>query len=1081
MNPTNKDTRLSPSPFARHHNSRKSPKSPSRTGRQDVKLTLKQVIGTTTASINGFDCLASTRTFAFAAGAAAVLATIGEDLQLKQRFFRARRAAASSDPPALLYAPSTPTPNTSEIRNRVLGAVRDAGSGYTPRSSFTGERLGSPGGKSSDARDRVKAATSVSLSSNGRLLAVGETGYKPRILIFSTSSGDSQDVPITTLSEHTFGVQCLAFSPNSQHLASLGTINDGFLYVWSVHERNGIATLFASNKCTSAIRQIAWVGRSVVTIGTRHVKVWRIGDKTPPNSAPELDTSTTSSSHKTLNGRNCLLGPLLDTTFTAIAPISASQAIVCSDRGDVCLLDDSAGNQRFHKVADVGFNASSVTIAGEWVYVSASTGVVKSFKLDQLRSPNTPPISPGLDSLAQTPPLSKAAVGIIALKTMDELMLVLDSDRTIQICRHCPAEEDSVKLDVLQKVPAQCDAVLGVRPLAGNGTHNASFLTWSASGKIFFWSRNGILKASLNVRLEQLDNADGFLNELKVVAALTKDNSLVTGDRFGVLRILNLADEAEVFSIKAHSAEITDIVANEIEGVALFVSSSRDRVIQVFKKTQDSTQLLQTLDEHVGSVTGLLFLKSGMRLLSCSTDRTIVIREALMKENENAPFGFLVKRTITLKATPLCMASYHQEDILLVSTVDRCVSLVNTRSGHIIYSFKAGDGDGNDAVAMSSIVCMPSILGSAVIAGVSSSDKSVRIYSEGGELLTRDWGHTEGVTGMAIINPEAHDTSSCTDQLLVTVAADGTIFLWSTTLSYASSRDLAKQVDGRSESPAIRDLTAARTPLRKIISPSDLVRYSKAKDDDPVSSTNAASGARSSGLCKNTSRTRFSISESSQSTPVRTFRASFARSTNRKSPRHRSPSSSSPGSMKLSNVNRPFMDLHTRAKSTDAVTLASNSSSSFGTLSASTEQVCRMLRTYRKKLVTSTDPVPPNSLHELERELSLTARVVSQKAKGKPLDEEDVARLLDQYSERLVGLLDEKIKASVEREVRESASPALGSPIMTTEAGISLNSTGTREAKEDFVVAGAEMPAQLSDVPNPPAVVTDSSRGPSSF
>jgi len=57
----------------------------------------------------------------------------------------------------------------------------------------------------------------------------------------------------------------VAFSPNSKFLATLGEVNDGFLYIWNVNTKNGVATLHASNKCTTTIKQIAWMGDTLVT------------------------------------------------------------------------------------------------------------------------------------------------------------------------------------------------------------------------------------------------------------------------------------------------------------------------------------------------------------------------------------------------------------------------------------------------------------------------------------------------------------------------------------------------------------------------------------------------------------------------------------------------------------------------------------------------------------------------------------------------------------------------------------------------------------------------------------------------
>lgn len=84
------------------------------------------------------------------------------------------------------------------------------------------------------------------------------------MLIFSLLD-TSSDTPLAILNEHTFGVRAVAFSSDQKYLASLGSPNDGFLYVWSINQRTGAPKLHSSNKCTTSIKQMIWLGNSIVT------------------------------------------------------------------------------------------------------------------------------------------------------------------------------------------------------------------------------------------------------------------------------------------------------------------------------------------------------------------------------------------------------------------------------------------------------------------------------------------------------------------------------------------------------------------------------------------------------------------------------------------------------------------------------------------------------------------------------------------------------------------------------------------------------------------------------------------------
>ena len=143
----------------------------------DLQLALSRVIGTTATSPASLDSTPYGNTFAFTAGAAAVLVTVGPEPhhKLNQRFFRAR---------------PTTVPLNSISGSSALSSIsiKDARGSYSPFGSATtgmsspyssghsSEWIDSPGGRNKpwSSKERIKAANSVSLSSDGKFLAVGE-------------------------------------------------------------------------------------------------------------------------------------------------------------------------------------------------------------------------------------------------------------------------------------------------------------------------------------------------------------------------------------------------------------------------------------------------------------------------------------------------------------------------------------------------------------------------------------------------------------------------------------------------------------------------------------------------------------------------------------------------------------------------------------------------------------------------------------------------------------------------------------------------------------------------------------------
>ena len=297
-----------------------------------------------------------------------------------------------------------------------------------------------------------------------------------------------------------------------------------------------------------------------------------------------------------------------------------------------------------------------------------------------------------------------------------------------------------------------------------------------------------------------------------------------------------------------------DIAVHETEELTHVFSASRDRSVQSFFWQSEQLQLLQTLDEHAGAVTGLLFAASTRSLLSCSADRTIVIRNAVDVDKDSTLFA--IARTITLKSSTTSMRPSVYNDTILVSTSDRNVHLINYVSGRITHSFKASDSEGGDSVMLSSLLHLPSATGSSIIAGVSSTDKSIRLYAEDGTLLARDTGHTEGVTDIALIESGSGDVIGFTSRKLVTVAADGTIFIWDT-ITPQKATTQASDFAASVASTAAPASPIARPPLRKVISSAEIARLQRVPPGQEANEPSTLSSLRSppaSALRKRPSR-----------------------------------------------------------------------------------------------------------------------------------------------------------------------------------------------------------------------------------
>jgi WD40 repeat protein len=792
------------------------------------------------------------------------------------------------------------------------------------------------------------------------------------------------------------------------------------------------------------------MGTSLITVGTRHVKVWRPEGSTvstpvgtPVKALAGFFASQQSTvMQRILPGRNCLLGSLLEGTFTAVTSISPTQAFVCSESGDICLLDDSNGNQRFSSVTNVGFPISSATRSPKGDLVVAGKGVIATFKTKDLLGSNPSNIKP-IDT-SQDQPLEETL--FLALAPLNRHVVTIDGSRIIKLIH--PADGKLLdKNDVELQLPAHGGPVLGVRPLPPTDVLKASFFTWSTDGTILFWGADGICKRQFEV---QLDHGDGLdptaVNELKVVRSVASAGVMVTGDKMGVLkyafcsrcngisayitaRIMDEKTGKCVLSLKAHAGEITDIAVHQKR--CLVASCGRDRTVQVIQKTSKSWELQQTLDEHVGAVTGLLFTADAKHLISCSSDRTVVVREGLSRtEGEDVLFAFIITRTITLKATPVSMCLLNgRSDVLLLSAIDRCVLKYDLNTGHQISTFKTADSEGGDAVVLSSLIHLTTINGTNILAGVSSTDKSLRLYDENGNIIARDWGHTEGITELTTINssPKFTTPEEREQRCLVTVAVDGTIFIWSYGSRTTPKADLSSSMELMGVTPS-KDVLAHKPPLRRVLSQSEMARFRQSSpEQEEVSTPTNATKRIHRPLEKKSSR--FSLAQTPKLEPSITSYDSGSRRRTRttRSPSPNSPNRKSPPRQSIIRRKTSSEISNPRSRQSTARASIGPGAPTSNDLASSTDIICRALRSYRRKLASSNDTLAPECLRDIERELGLTARAVGEKAlKNKEAVEENVmVKILNQYSERLMEMLDERFKGVVVNgNVNKSESPS---------------------------------------------------------
>lgn len=1018
--------------------------TPSRLPQSHLALQLDHVIGTTTKNPSGLSSCPDANTFTYCAGSVAVLAQVDDADVVSHRYYRARPAAIPINPSTSYYSTPTATP----VRKRPILITPRKEQDITPLSRAISE---DENAKTWTARERIKSVKCVSLSPNGKLLAVGETGYNPRVLLFSTSRDASCEVPLSIITDHTWGVRSVAFSPDTRFLATLGEANDGFLFVWSINPRNGAVKLCATNKCTTNICHMTWCGQHLITVGTRHIKVWHLPsvDKPSPNKRSRLRNlaeASPSANPTPLPGRNCLLGELADATFTCAVPLDDRHTVVCTDIGSPCIVDVSKSPAELMPVSSNSCPAGALGFrqGPKRLVWAGGGGEVREFDADGLLAPthvqNEDP-KPGHASLAldarvprrsalrQSLGLSQLRpTGPIAVACLTKHAIFIDADANLVLANLDSESAPSGRAPL----SSHNEPVQGVQALESDARLGA-FFTWSKGGEVRFWGHNAELLRVEHIELDEgSDVEDAASNELKVLRHSSR-GIFLSGDRFGVLKLTEAKTWQLLHTARAHSAEVNDASFDPESEFA--ATCSRDRMVQVFRVERDNLELLQTTDDHIAAVNQLMFGQHGCALLSCSSDRTVVVREKAIRESGGETMiAFLQTRIITIKASPLSMCLVPDKDnILFVSALDRQITKIDFTTGTILESFKVADHDGDDHAVLNAIQVVSSPLlgnGRSLLIGSSSTDKSVRIYDlDKQTLLSRESAHTEGISDLALLGPDpTHEASRSS---FVSTGHDSTIMLWTVIknshLVLTSTTELTQEHPNPSydsDNTPAKASPATLPPLRKVLTKVDIAEFVKPasprspslRDLSPARLKQKSSklGLASSAIHEgdeNASpslRRRASAEErpksdrrspSPPSYATKRYKRSTARGevtndffTRQSEWFRRSPSPQDASTMTAtraetrankSKLRRPPSvpnDLRTRAQTQEKRSSTVPPANELGSVNMASEQTCRILRAYRKKLLTMNGPF---DLDEIEEELEAVLRVVKAKKGSK--------------------------------------------------------------------------------------------------
>lgn len=505
---------------------------------------------------------------AFASGSTIVLRDLNSHVKQSEIYLHV---------PTLIQSPTS----TSPQKKRTSSNYSPARHVYTESSSTAG--LEDPD-NFKKGKFRAKSLASIALSPSGKWLACGEQGQAPRIFIWDLRTEACIAEPRYVIKSHAYGVKHLSFSQNSQYLASVGYIHDGGIHVWDF--QNG-PTKLATNRVTARLQDLLWVDNMLLTIGTRHVRIWQWdGFSDAPRS---IRPKSTEEAPRVLQGRNLVLGEHVHSEFLAACALDNAR-FFCATRHAICIAD-VVEKRPLLEILSVTFEISCMTLDSTHLLVGDTTGRIHRYEVIQ-NSKDIVLASQESGSLG----ILRTAASRQQFNDGIQALHIVDSGAEIVVTRDGNLHVSDAHDPELHMI-ATASAVLACKQ--------------ESNDQIIIASEYGeITKSSLNGKLHsrRLNSTD----ELSTLAYMVPGH-LIYGTKQGEISLVSIKDMATCCSVLGHDGAVTKIISNP--NGTLFVSLGRDRMVQLFERRSELNPvsvlcLIQTFDEHSANVTGALFMVS---------------------------------------------------------------------------------------------------------------------------------------------------------------------------------------------------------------------------------------------------------------------------------------------------------------------------------------------------------------------------------------------------------------------------------------------------------------------------------------
>ncbi|KAL9153024.1 hypothetical protein ABFS82_10G021600 [Erythranthe guttata] len=665
------------------------------------------------------------------------------------------------------------------------------------------------------APNRVpKPLSCVALSSDASIVAAGESGHQPGVLIWNCTTLAFK----CELKCHAYGVACMALSPDGKHLVSVGFPRDGYICLWDWQNKI-LAAKVKGSSVSSPITSIDFSldKKFIVSAEKNQLKIWKV--RWSPGSRAITRSVSVSLQRKVDLGHH-KESSFLVVTFprwtsnSSMKHIQAGEQIpfyAVTEEGNLCAV--YLGSSVVNSVDLEVEKCYALSISTSLVACACNNGLVKLFSTNSLkyagelcyveakRSKKSNVVDCQRDNSqveSQNWPALPDAVAC-QFSTPEKLVVVYD-DHSLYIwniddidihkaTRSCVLVSHSGCIWDIKNVPCENMHDPSLCCVAKGCSGGLSFVTCSADGNIRLWDlafQSALSETSLSLPRDDSSNEATCL----VSAGIFERDSVAKGvsspgfqsmavsldgkhlaacDCQGNIHVFNLSTFGYIFIHDDHGAEILSLSfnmtdknhfdSNETRESRLFLAAgARGGRIYLFDVERNFSSF-GSIEYHTSNVTLVKVARSGREILSCGADRSLVLHSIDVSGTECKTSGL---HRIATTGTIYDVAIGHSVNVAFTMGQDKKINAMDIQSGKLIRWFQ-NDGDVGSPIKVT-------IDGSHSYLACSYSNRSICIFDYiSGEMVAQATGHGDVITGIIFLPDCKH---------LVSVGADSCIFVW---------------------------------------------------------------------------------------------------------------------------------------------------------------------------------------------------------------------------------------------------------------------------------------------------------------